>query len=86
MCTLQEPLEILVLLLSAIHLIICYCYYSLLFIIIIIWNSILCPTKQKKKKRKKKKDHNTTDDVKIVCLTVEVCLIEPKYEKQVSRP
>ena len=77
MCTLQEPLEILVLLLSAIHLIICYCYY-LLFIIIIIWNSILRPTKQK--------DHSTTDDVEIVCLTVEVCLIEPKYEKQVSRP
>ena len=54
MCTLQEPLEILVLLLSAIHLIICYCSY-LLFIIIIIWNSILRPTKQKKKKKERKK-------------------------------
>ena len=37
-------------------------------------------------KRKKEKDY-TTYDAEIVCLTMEikVCLIEPKYEQQVSR-
>ena len=56
------------------------CYYYLLLLFIILYSASLS-------KKKKEKDC-TIYDVEIVCLTMEiqVSLIEPKYEQQVSRP
>ena len=54
----------------------------LLLISLLLFRILYCASQSKKKK-----DCSTTYDVQTVCLTIElkVCLIEPKYEQQVSR-